>query len=327
MIYPTGRASGPWVRGPQRRYPGLLDPMFRADFLANDPFTETVNPPGRAPQLVPRWLQGVLFYDINVSAVDNEPVPARPTVRELGDEATKDPIDSDDTEHFVYPFEIVAATETPIPGFGERDEFNEARNRAIIENWLGWSFGQALIEHPTASVTDDTGEGARTPLSLANVPMTQVSTNIPLVEAFIGVDSALTDLLGDEAGMILMSTTSYAWIQAWGGLTFDEVSGRPLSPGGHFIVVEPGFDGLRGPGGAATAAGKDWIVGTPIIQWFHTDLYSPGDKQPERFEGATGPTVLFNAAKNRVLGIDEMWGILVIRPAAVAALGVYPTGG
>jgi hypothetical protein len=293
--------------------------MFAADWLAQAPYTEVTSMAGR-PQLVPRWMQGVAFVD----AAFNDGAAVRPEVRALYDVDDKGTAAIDD-EVLCYPFEVVAGTKLGIPGLGELDDWAGQRNELVLDQWLGWSFAQALINHPSSTVT--TPEGTPTVLALDTIPMTQVSTNVPLIEAFVGVDSALTDLLGDEAGMILMSGTSWAWIQAWGGIQFDMESGRPVSPNGHFIVVEPGFDALRGPSGAAAVAGKDWIVGTPVIQWFHTALYNPGGKRPEQFADAFPEQAkLFNPTTNKVLGIDELWGIFILRPAGVAALGVYPTG-
>jgi hypothetical protein len=325
MIFPTSSEGGPWLLGPRRRRLSLLDQRFRANLLGEAPHTEVTMAAGR-PMVKLRWLNGFGFNEAGVIVDDETPNtfdPVRPSLRQIGATANK-PADPVGAEYHVYPFELVAGTKTSTPGYGEDAELGRERNRAVLDNWLSWGFARALISHPTSTIT--TPDGTKDVLSFANIPMRNVSTNVPLIEAFVGVDAELTELLGEEAGMIHMSATAYAWIQTFGGFQFDEELGIPVSPNGHFVIVEPGYEGLKGPGGTAGAAGKDWIIGTAVIQWIHTGLYSPGGLNPLAFENATDDAVLFNPSTNKTVGFDELWGLYILRPFAVSALGVYPTG-
>lgn len=340
MIYPTSLSADQWVRGPKRPHLSLLDERFRADWLNAKPFTSNYRL-GDRDMISPKWLNGVKFKETGLYVPDMIPgtpdvypccepqIPALRGATGVNDTVTTPTAkETQDLGPEVQnlPFEIVAGTESGIPGYGElMPPWGHARNLSLIDNWLGSVFAEALISNPTPTADEwvDGAEADFTSMSLQTTRTCEAASGVPMVEAFAAVDGLLTDMLGDEQGMIFLAPLAFAWVTLTSGIRLDPEYGHPMSPNGHWVISEPAFSGMPGPGNAAPEEGADFIWGTPMVQWFHTNVYNPGGLDPT-LQGHQAEVPLFNTARNRVFTFDELWGILIVRPCSVYAYGGYP---
>lgn len=335
MIYPTSLPSDRQLRGPKRPRLRLIDPIFEASWLGEAPFTGT-HMLGGTEILSPKWLNGVKFTEAAMTVpdvIEGDPdvypccAPVMPELRGATAECPAPTPTAKETQPLGpevqnLPFEIVAGSTCGIPGMGEdMPGWGHMRNLGTMDNWLSSVFAEALIDSPTADVTDN--EGAFTAMSLQASRTCLVSSGAAMVQAFAAVDDGLTQLLGDEAGMIHLPPLAFSWVSLTSGIRFDQQFGHPISPNGHFIISEPGYANMPGPAGAESEEGADFIWGTPIVQWYHSQLYNPGGHDPTQW-GVQPDVPLFDLTRNQVFAYDEVWGILIVRPCSVVAYGGYP---
>lgn len=202
-------------------------------------------------------------------------------------------------------------------GFGDEVSFGPFMAEVAIEcSTLGSSREELMawvIAHTEVSRSSIMGaQVEHSEFNTSNPSLASEAQNVSnadqsLMGAVIAIEDALADLLDGGMGMIHMTPGLFAAYAAGGGCRYD-ITGKPMTPTGHYVVADAGYLGVS-PATNTVVAGQKWIYGSGPVFARYAPLLN--------FTALPNEEIDFTRNNRLVQAIQP--GIAIFEPCSVVA--------